>query len=160
MSSAWSWATLLASVGCGLMAGVFFAFSGFVMAGLKRLPAAHAVAAMNAINRTAVLPPLMIALLGTAALCAGLGVWALLDWGDGRTAPTVAGAVLYLLGAIGVTRAANVPLNDRLAEVDPRGAGAADEWNRYLGAWTAWNHVRGALTGAAAALLAIALASE
>jgi uncharacterized membrane protein len=158
MSGAWSWATLIAAVGCGLVAGVFFAFSGFVMAGLNRLPAAHAVAAMNAINRTAVLPPLMIALLGTAALCAGLAVWALLDWSGGRAALTLAGAALYLLGAIGVTRAANVPLNDRLATVDPHGAGG--EWDRYRSAWTAWNHVRGALSGAAAALLTIALASE
>jgi uncharacterized membrane protein len=33
------------ALGSGLMAGVFFAFSGFVMAGLDRLPAALTLAA-------------------------------------------------------------------------------------------------------------------
>lgn len=57
--------TVAAVLGCGLNAGVFFAFSGFVMAALRRLPAPQGIAAMQSINVTAVRPPLMAALFGT-----------------------------------------------------------------------------------------------
>src|SRR5258705_6992637 len=42
------------ALGAGLVAGVFFAFSSFVMAALARLPPAQAIAAMQSINVTVV----------------------------------------------------------------------------------------------------------
>jgi uncharacterized membrane protein len=42
--------TVVAALGCGLNAGVFFAFSSFVMAALRRLPPAQGIAAMQSIN--------------------------------------------------------------------------------------------------------------
>jgi uncharacterized membrane protein len=45
--------TLFAALGCGLVAGVFFAFSTFVMKALARLPAEQGIAAMQAINAAA-----------------------------------------------------------------------------------------------------------
>jgi len=65
--------------------------------------------------------------------------------------------VLYLVGAIVVTIAANVPLNDALAVTRPDGAGAADRWSGYLRRWTAWNHLRTAAALAATGLLIVAL---
>ncbi|MDN5698593.1 MAG: hypothetical protein L0G70_11570, partial [Rubrobacter sp.] len=65
MSGALYAVTLAAALGCGLVAGVFFAFSSFVMAALKRLPAAEGVAAMQAINALAVTPMLMAGFFGT-----------------------------------------------------------------------------------------------
>lgn len=65
-------------VGCGVVSGVFFAFSGFVMPALGRLPTPQAVAAMQAINVTAVTPPLMTALFGTAVVCVAIAVEAVL----------------------------------------------------------------------------------
>jgi hypothetical protein len=64
--------TIAAAIGCGAMGGVFFASSAFVMAALRRLPAAQAVAAMQSINVTAVTPPFMLALFGTAVACVAL----------------------------------------------------------------------------------------
>ena len=60
---------LLAALGCGLMAGVFFAFSAFVMNALARLPAAAGIAAMQSINITVINPLFMTVFLGTAANC-------------------------------------------------------------------------------------------
>ncbi len=86
--------------------------------------------------------------------------------GDARDGPglrphsapwVLAGSALYLIGAIVVTIAANVPLNDALATVHPDGAGAAAHWSSYLSHWAAWNHVRAAAALAAAGLLTIAL---
>ena len=151
--------TLATALGCGLVAGVWFTFSAFVMPALDRLLPAQGIAAMQSINRLAVTPPLMTAMFGAALACLGLVVWALLSL-DSTGAPWVlAGAVVYLLGTIVVTIAGNVPLNERLAAADPAEPAAAEEWSRYVSRWTAWNHLRGVTSLAAAALLTIALVS-
>ena len=61
--------TLCAALGCGLMAGVFFAFSAFVMKALARLPPGEGLAAMQSINVAVVNPWFLVAFLGTAAAC-------------------------------------------------------------------------------------------
>jgi uncharacterized membrane protein len=154
--------TLLAVLGCAMMAGVFFAFSAFVLKALGRLPQAQGIAAMEAINVAAVTPAFMAALFGTAATCGALVVWALLAWAllawDERFAPylLVRGA-LYLVGTILLTIAYHVPRNEALARVEPHSADAESYWRRYLSGWAAWNHVRAAASLAAAATLAVAL---
>ena len=75
-------AVLAAALGSGLVAGVLFAFSTFVMAGLVRLPPEQGLAAMQSINRSALRPPFMAALFGTALGCLGLAGWAVVNWGD------------------------------------------------------------------------------
>ena len=66
--------TLVAALGCGLIAGVFFAFSSFVMKALARLQPAQGVGAMQAINVAAVTPAFMAALFGIAVACGVLSV--------------------------------------------------------------------------------------
>ncbi len=150
-------ATLATALGCGLVAGVFFAFSTFVMPALKRLPPAHGIAAMQSINKLAVTPAFMTALFGTAAACLGLVAWAVVSLGERSAALVLAGGALYIVGTTGVTIARNVPLNDKLAKLHPQGADAAGRWDEYVTKWTAWNHVRTAAALAAAATLTIAL---
>lgn len=156
MSGAAQAAVLAAAVGSGLVAGVWFAFSGFVMHALARLPAPAGIAAMQSVNRSAVRPPLMAAVFGTAALCVGLAARAVVTWGGPGTALSLAGALVYLLGTIGVTVAANVPRNDRLAALDAEAPDAAERWAGYVAGWTAWNHVRLATSLLAAVLLTLA----
>ena len=150
-------AALATALGCGLVAGVFFAFSSFVMPALKRLEPAHGIAAMQSINRLAVAPAFMAALFGTAVACLGLAVWAAIFWGERPAALVLAGGGLYLVGTIGVTIARNVPLNERLAKLHSRNADATVRWDEYVAKWTAWNHARAAAALAAAATLTIAL---
>src|ERR671927_232505 len=95
--------TLLAALGCGLNAGVFFAFSTFVMPALKRLSAAHGIAAMQSINKLAVTPAFMAALFGTAVACLGLVAWAAISSGERPAVLVISGGALYLVGTIGVT---------------------------------------------------------
>ena len=149
--------TLLAALGCAMMAGVFFAFSAFVMKALARLPEAQGVAAMQAINVAAVTFAFMAALFGTAVACGALAVWALFAW-DERFAPfLLVGSVLYLVGTILLTIAYHVPRNEALATLEPHSAEAESHWRRYLSGWIAWNHLRAATALAAAATLTIAL---
>ncbi len=143
------------AVGCGVAGGVFFAFSSFVMDALRRLPHAEGITAMQAVNRQAVTPVFMATLFGTAALCAVLAVLALRHREAPASGWVLAGAVLYLVGAIGVTAVRNVPLNDALAALDPAAPASAGRWNAYLRDWTRWNHVRAVASAAAAAAMTV-----
>jgi uncharacterized membrane protein len=135
-------ATFAAAVGTGLVAGIFYAFSSFVMAALGRLPAAHGIEAMQAINVVVVNRSFGAAFFGTALLCCGLLVASYLRWNDGNGGLLLLGSLLYLVGTIGVTMVFNVPLNNALAAVRPETAEAASAWAHYLGRWTMWNTVR------------------
>ena len=149
--------TLAAALGAGLVAGVFFAFSAFVMNALARLPPAQGIAAMQSINVAVLNPVFFTPFFGTAACCAVLAVSALLSWQEPGAVYRFAGALLYLLGTILVTIAFNVPRNDALADVNPASPGGAGLWARYVSGWTAWNHVRTAAALAAAAAFTLAL---
>ena len=68
---------LLAALGCGLMAGLFFAFSVSVMKALAGLPPNGGMAAMQSINIAIINPVFLSAFFGTAAAC--LLKWSLSD---------------------------------------------------------------------------------
>jgi uncharacterized membrane protein len=148
---------LLAALGCGLAAGVFFAFSTFVMPALARLQPTQGIAAMQSINITAINPLFMTALFGTAAICLFLSVASLLKWHQLSSNYLLVGSLLYLIGTILVTIVFNVPLNDALAKVDPSSAEGAKLWASYLANWTAWNHVRTVAALAAAGVITMAI---
>jgi uncharacterized membrane protein len=132
----------LAVLGTGLVAGVFLAFSSFVMAALARLPSGNGISAMQAINITVINPLFMTVLFGTAMLCIAVVYSAFRDSLNAQSIIRIAGAVLYLVGCIVVTMALNVPLNDALAALDPNSAEASTQWTGYLKSWMFWNHVR------------------
>ncbi len=148
---------ICSALGCGLTAGVLFAFSSFIMNGLARLPPAQGIAAMQSINITVVNPSFFTVFFGTALICLYLAIRSLLRWGQPGASLMLAGSLLYLLGTIVVTIAFNVPLNDALAAVKPESAEGATLWAAYLARWTAWNHVRTLAALAAAASFITAL---
>jgi uncharacterized membrane protein len=149
--------TLVTALGCGLVAGFFFAYSASVMQALARLPAAQGIAAMQSINVVVINPVFMGALFGTALACVVLVVAAFLEWGEAYAVYLLVGGVVYLVGVILLTMAYHVPRNNALAAADPNSPDAERLWSRYLKEWTAANHVRTVAPLAAATLLTIAL---
>jgi uncharacterized membrane protein len=149
--------TFVSALGSGLVAGIFFAFSAFVMGALARLPAEQGIAAMQSINIVVLNRVFFAAFFGTAVVCIVLAIAAFFRWGEPGTVYILVGSLLYLVGTIGVTMALNVPLNNALAAVAPNSTAGASLWARYLVNWTAWNHVRTAAPLAAAAAFIIAL---
>jgi uncharacterized membrane protein len=149
--------TLSSALGSGLIAGVFFAFSAFVMRALARLDPAQGIAAMQSINRTVINPWFLGAFLGTAVLCVLLAGSSLLRWHQPGGAYLLVGSLFYLVGTFLVTIVFNVPMNEALELIDPASADAASAWTRYLARWTAWNHVRTAAAILGAASLTLAL---
>jgi uncharacterized membrane protein len=134
--------TLLAAIGCALMAGLFFAFSVSIMRALGALPPPQGIAAMQSINIVIVNPVFLTVFVGTALVCAIVIVLSLLRWDSASTLGPLLGGLLYLVGVIGVTGRCNIPRNDGLAKVAPDSADGARLWVDYLGTWTFWNHVR------------------
>ncbi|QES40998.1 hypothetical protein DEJ49_08280 [Streptomyces venezuelae] len=149
--------TVLGALACGLAAGVFAAFSTFVMKGLAALPPAQGIAAMNRVNVAAVAPAFMAIFLGATGLCVVLAVVTFVLWPDEGTVELLLGSALYVVGSFGVTVVANVPRNDALAKVDPDSAEGAAYWRTYVREWTVWNHVRTGASLAATAAFILAL---
>lgn len=133
---------IAAAIGSGLVAGIFFAFSTFVMTAFSRIPAEQGIAAMNSINVTIVRSPFMLLFVPTAILCVVIAVLAFLNWRGGASSLMLAGAALYLVASFLSTIVFNVPMNDALEKVSGNGPEAVQLWTTYLRDWTWWNHVR------------------
>ena len=93
---------------------------------------------MQSINVVVINPFFLGALFSTGVLCV-----VLLFTGGNTIAPYVRyTGLVYLTGTIGVTLFGNVPLNNRLASIDPQAESSAAIWHDYLVRWTRWNHLR------------------
>lgn len=143
----------IAILGTGLIAGVFLAFSSFIMTAFGRLPSTTGMAAMQMINVTVINPLFMMILFGTAFICLGLPFAGWKTGGGANTIALVLAAALYVLGAIGITIAFNVPLNESLANANASTPDSAKLWADYLQIWTFWNTMRGFAACASCAIL-------
>lgn len=149
--------TLGAVLSCGLMAGIFFAFSAFVMQALARLPADKGIAAMQSINTTILNPIFFLVFFGSTAASGFEVIYSFRHWHAPGAVYLCVGGVLYLVGSFLVTVVFNVPMNDALAAITPASHDGAKVWANYLTYWTAWNHVRTVASLAATASFALAL---
>ena len=134
--------TSIAAISVGLMAGVYFAFSTFIMQSLDRLGAVRATDAMNSINQFILRSWFMGLFFGSTLLCVLITVIAMFDSElDGRWLLFGSG-VIYVFGMFCCTACFNVPLNNRLAESAAKDDLEEGVWPYYFQRWTAWNHLR------------------
>ena len=145
-------------IGTGIVGGVFFAFSAFVMKALAQLPASAGVAAMQRINVVVINPLFLGVFMGTAVLAAGCAVASFVPWSAPRSPLLLAAGLLYRVGTFVVTIACNVPRNERLAKLTSDSQQAAAYWPIYVRQWSQWNHVRAIASIASAASSAAGLA--
>jgi len=148
------------ALGAGLIAGVFFAFSTFIMTALGRSGQVHGILAMNSINSTILQSLFMPVFYGTTLTSIALAVIALSRWEGNRSMAVLAAATVYVLGMFVCTIVFNVPLNNALAAVDPASIEGETVWARYLSEWTFWNHVRTIAALGAAALFTFSLCTR
>jgi uncharacterized membrane protein len=151
-----NWVIGVTMIASAVLGGVFFAFSTFVMPGLRALPAREGMAAMQRINVVAPRSLLLLPLFASAVGSAVVGLHALIGDEVPDQALRLSAAVLGVACFI-ITVVANVPRNNVLAGVAPGEERAAAEWTAYLRTWTRWNHVRTGAAIASAALLAALL---
>lgn len=149
--------SLATCVGAGIIGGVFFAFSTFVMKALGQMPPSQGALAMQRINVVVLNPLFLGVFMGTAVLGVSCAVAAFLPWAGARSVLLLAAGVLYVIGTFGVTMALNVPRNEKLARMDAASDEARAYWLVYLREWTFWNSVRTAAAVVASACAAAAL---
>jgi uncharacterized membrane protein len=130
------------AIGCGLLAGLYFAFSTFIMTALGRIDQAAGISAMNSINVVIVQSVFLPVFMASTLTSLLLAVLSLFRWDEPGALLMIAGGLLYVVGMFIVTMVFNVPLNNALAAVAPASPEAAPIWARYLSDWTWWNHVR------------------
>lgn len=143
----------------GLLAGLFSVFSFAIVPALRSLNAKQHLAAMQAINVKIVNAVFLIIFLGPSVL---LPLAAFL-----HRAPLLwLAAALHIIGVNGVTIAGNVPLNDRLAEIDVHQLSEADaerirqDFQGKGARWMRLHHIRTLAATAATVLAFIACLSS
>lgn len=149
---------IAAMLGSGVVAGIFFTFSNFVMQALARLPKAHGAATMQTINITVINPAAMIAMFGTGLVFIVAAILGVMNTEGTAFWLYLGGALLYVIGCVGVTIGGNVPLNERLAKLDPESDKAEEFWDFYMVRWTRFNTVRTIASALACLAYAFALA--
>jgi uncharacterized membrane protein len=155
--AALTWQMVLAALFCGLVAGIFFAFSSAVMRSLELQPGLSGMLTMQTINVVVFNPWFGSAFSLTPGFCVMAMNAALVYRRDPASPYALAGGAVFLVGTLWVTVLCNVPRNDALAAVSATSADAASVWASYLREWTFWNSVRTVAPFAAAALFTIGL---
>jgi uncharacterized membrane protein len=90
--------TFVSALGSAVVAGIFFAFSTFIMRALARLPPAQGIAAMQSINVAVINRWFFAAFFGTAVCCLVLAVASFFCWQK-------PGAVYLLIGGCSISLA-------------------------------------------------------
>jgi uncharacterized membrane protein len=139
ITTALLWTAALSS---GLIAGVYFAFSGFIMPAFRKIDTTQSIAAMNAINETILRSLFMPLFFGSTLISVLLIIVALVNWDKTGSGLTLVAGTVYFFGMFVCTALFNVPLNNTLAKTDPDSLYAHHVWSRYLNIWTNWNHLR------------------
>ena len=143
--------------GAGLVTGLLFSFSNFVMRALADLPSDKGMFAMQRINETIINPIFLMLFLGTPILCVVIAVNSGLKINEPGSLFLLVGALAYLIGPFGITVLFNVPLNNLLARAE---VSESDEiWPMYQKKWQWWNHIRTYIGVASVVFMAMGLGS-
>lgn len=149
-----------ATVSVGIMAGIYFAFSVFVMQSLDALDRPAGMMAMQSINRI-IQKSLFLPLFFLSSLaCLLIAVMGVMHWGGPGVWQMITGGMLYVMGMLIVTIVGNVPLNNALEATAVDGPEAETMWRHYMRRWLPWNHVRTVSCTASLILLIGALAER
>ena len=137
-------------IACGLVAGVFLAFSDFVMKSLAASNPASGIESMQIINRKVFRTLFMVLLLGMSAFSPLLIGYAYFYVSGPASAWVMAGGTIYLVGVFLVSLVFNVPMNQRLDAMDHASSDAVSYWKTYVPVWSFWNHIRAISSGGSA----------
>jgi len=143
------------AVTTALVAGVFLAFSDFIMRSLTAARPSSGLEAMQVINRKVLRSAFVAGLLLLAPVMTGLAAYAWLAIEDPSRDWFVAGAVIYMVGTFAVTLLGNVPMNNHLEALPTDSTEARDYWRVYARRWTRLNHLRTAASAMAAVCLLV-----
>ncbi|WP_191600852.1 DUF1772 domain-containing protein [Marinomonas algicola] len=126
----------------GIMAGIYFAFSVFIMKSLSQLPNIEGARAMNRINDVIIKTVFLPLFLGSTFWYAGLIIWSFVNWQSGQSTLIISASLVYIVGMFLITVIGNVPLNKKLKVSENDEKELSKTWPYYLQKWTQFNHLR------------------
>jgi len=136
------WLDELAVISFGLIGGVYFAFSFFVMQSLNNINSLNAIRTMNSINTVILKSPFMLLFFFSTFIAFILFLenfifYKVLSY-EGFA------SLIFITGMFLCTAIKNVPLNNKLAnfKFDDPLSDSGIEWENYCTNWLKWNHVR------------------
>jgi len=135
-------AVIFAAISTAMMAGIYFAFSGFVMSGLKQVGAENAVSTMNAINQVILRSWFMPLFFGSTLTTVLILIIAMINWQQSNSTLLIFASTIYFLGMFLCTVFFNVPLNKHLLATESSNNTINQTWSHYVKYWTRWNHLR------------------
>jgi uncharacterized membrane protein len=136
------WGLVALAMACGLVAGVFLAFSDFVMGSLFASQPAAGTEAMQIINVKVFQSLFMVLLIGMIPVSVGVAFYAHFVIDRPIAMYLIAGGVLYFFGVFVVSAVGNIPMNDALGALPQGGVEAQAYWPSYVKGWVLWNHLR------------------
>ena len=148
---------LITIAGSSILSGLFFIFSNTIMKAFREIEPEAGTKAMQQINTTILNPLFMIVFMGTPLLSLYLVVTAWTGVFAAAGYFLIPGGLIHILGSFIVTIVVNVPLNNRLAAVDPDSSIGRQIWEEYHSKWVPWNHVRTVASLIAVCCLSIGL---
>lgn len=148
----------LAVLAYALVAGVFLAFSDFLMRALSVTKGQSGAEAMQAVNREVFNWVFMALFLGLAPISLLFAAHGAMHVAEAPKAVMMLAGLIYFLGCFGVTVVFNVPMNKVLEGMEPSADATQDYWRHtYLPRWTFWNTVRTIACGVSAAMMLFSL---
>lgn len=146
----------LAAVSSGMLAGLFFTWSNAVLPGLTAVDPRTATQAMTSANEVIQNPAFGLLFMGALPLLLLAAVAAGLERRWLAAGLLAVGAVIVLVGVLGVTFVVNLPLNDALAASD----GSAQAWSDFTARWQPANVIRTVASTSTSILAVLALAAR
>ncbi|KAG1660417.1 Molybdenum import ATP-binding protein ModC 2 [Nymphon striatum] len=114
----------IAALSSGLMAGVYFTFSAFVMKAFASIESSKGIAAMNAINEVILRSLFMPVFFGSSIVSVLLIIFAFTQWSNEGSALMLISGLVYFVGMFLCTALFNVPLNNSLADLNENSSNA------------------------------------
>jgi len=157
MTHSWIvYACLGIGLSSALVAGVFLAFSDFIMRALISANPIGAIESMQEINVTVLRSVFLTTFFSLVPATIGLSIISVSNMESSAKFLVLTGTAIYLLTVILVTIIGNVPMNEKLAHMPPSSPDTISYWRHYGLSWTKLNHLRtiGAFATAVCFLLA------
>lgn len=125
-----------------VVAGVFSAFSEFIMSALRKTEPASGIEAMQHINRDVIKTQFVAGILSIALFSVFLAAYSLAVFEGAALVILILAPLVYLPSVFAMTIFGNVPMNNRLESLDYTSAQARAYWSEYGQKWTRLNHIR------------------
>jgi len=155
------WFTLLCAASVlayAAIGGIFVAFSDFIMRSFNLVRGAGGIESMQILNVEIMRSIFMVMFIGLVPISLVIAVYAGVSAEGTAARLLMLAGGLYLVGVFLLTGLGNVPLNNRLAVMDPAAAQTLAFWKEtYMTRWVNLNSVRAAVCMVSSGLTLAAL---